>query len=47
MQINVPAGARLLLDLLRSDQLTPSEVQHVLEDNPVFALWYRLHADKI
>lgn len=45
--LNVPAGARLLLDLIRSDQLTHDQVQAVLEDNPLFARWYRLHASKL
>lgn len=44
---NVPVGARPLLDLIRSDQLTHDQVQAALEDNPLFARWYRLHAVKV
>ena len=35
-----------LLDLIRSDQLTAAQVQHVLEDNPEFARWYFSNQNK-
>jgi hypothetical protein len=31
----------MLVDLIRSDQMTASEVQNLLEDNPEFAVWYK------
>lgn len=36
-----PSGAALLLALIRSDQMTAEQVDHLLADNPAFALWYR------
>jgi hypothetical protein len=35
---------QILLDLVRSEQLTAEQIQHVLEDNPEFARWYRAQA---
>ena len=33
--------AALLLDLIHSDQMTAEQAEHLLEDNPEFAAWYR------
>lgn len=37
----VPRGASLLFALIRSDQLTQEQVEHLLEMNPLFARWYK------
>ncbi len=41
MDKTVPAGAALLFALIRSDQLTQEQVEHLLELNPLFARWYK------
>ncbi|MAZ84111.1 MAG: hypothetical protein CME90_10965 [Hoeflea sp.] len=38
------ASYSTLAELTRSDQLTAEQVEHLFEDNPEFARWYRKHA---
>lgn len=37
----VPAGAALLLDLIRSEQMTAGQIEDLLQSHPLFARWYR------
>lgn len=43
----VPTGAALLLALIRSDQMTAEQVEHLLQDHPLFARWYRTVGAKL
>lgn len=43
---NANARAAVLLDLIHSDQMTPQQVEHLLEDNTEFAAWYRQKPDR-
>lgn len=45
MLASAPTNASLLLNLIRSDQMTAEQVRHLLEDNPEFADWYRRRMD--
>lgn len=41
MEQVIPDNATILLDLIRSEQMTHQQIENLLEDHPDFAIWYR------